>query len=286
MGIAYSVVAMVTMGLAVAMAKIPPQAIGARRFVFWRQALTSLTLFIALIVCGQSLGFSAKYFALTLVIAAISYIALISAYQALKTGKVGVIAPITSSSSIVTILFSVTFLGESLNPAQIAAVGITVLGIVLLSIDFSDIKNSDIFRASSGVPLALVACFVWGITYALYKIPIAALGPLIAAFAIEFGSFLPTVPTNLITKTSFALPDRQILMQIIAIGILGATSTLFYNLGITVSGGNVALVAAITFSNPIVSSLYGFFVYKERLSARQWIALGLTVTGIIGLSAF
>jgi len=286
LGILFSVIAMVTMGLAVAMAKKPAQEIGVRRFVFWRQALTSTLLFITLVVSGQNWQFSTGYFALELVIAAASYIALISAYRSLTTGKIGVVAPIVSSSAIVTVLFSVAFLGESLNAAQAAAVGVTLLGIVLLSVDFSDFGKSDIFRISSGVPLALVACLVWGVTYALYKIPIAVLGPLLAAFAIEFGSFLPNVPANILTKTSFKFPGGKTTTQIIIIGILAAASTLFFNLGISVSGGEVALVAAITFSNPIVSSLYGLFVYKEKLNTRQWLALGLTVAGIIGISVF
>lgn len=275
---------MVTLGLVVAMAKSPSQKIGVRRFVFWRQALTSFLLFCSLLSFRQSLSFSVGYFVFAIAIAVLSYVALLFAYQALKTGKIGVVAPIANSSSIVTVLFSVAFLGESLNVGQFIAVGITVMGIIILSIDFSNTKKSDIFNISSGIPLALIACLIWGIVYALYKIPVAAIGPLLTAFAIEFGSFLPAIPANLLTKTPFSLPDKKTIGMILLIGILAATSTLFYNLGISASGGNVALVAAITFSSPIVSSLYGFLVYKEKLDFIQWLGLSLTVIGIICIS--
>lgn len=284
LGILYSAVAMVTLGLAVAIAKNPAAKIGVRRFVFWRQALTSTLLFVFLMAYQKEPQFLSGYFALTLVVAAFTYIALACAYQALKTGKIGILAPIANSSAVITVVFSVFFLGESLKTTQSAAIGVTILGIILLSVNFSDLKNSDIFKKSSDIMLTLAACLIWGVAYALYKIPIATIGPILTAFAIEFGTFLPTVPANIITKTSFALPDKKNFVQIILIGILAATSTLFYNLGIAASGGNVSLVAAITFSNPVISSIYGYFVYKERLSLQQWLALGLTVFGIIGIS--
>jgi drug/metabolite transporter (DMT)-like permease len=284
LGIVFSVIAMVTMGLSVAMARIPSQNIGVKRFLFWRQATTSLLLFCGLLAFGRSLPFSIGYFTLALAIAFISYVALISAYQALKIGKIGVISPIANSSAIVTVLFSVIFLHESLIAPQIAMAFLAVLGIIILSINFSDFKSSDIFKPSSGVPLALVACLVWGIVYALYKIPVAVIGPLLTAFAIEFGSFLPNIPANIAAKTSFALPDAKTRVWILGIGLIAAASTLSYNLGIQVSGGNVALVAAITFSNPIISAIYGSFAYKEKLTPKQWVGLTLTVLGIMGIS--
>lgn len=275
---------MVTLGLAVGMAKTPTLAIGARRFVFWRQAATSTLLLFALLFSGQKFSFASGWFWLAIIISMATYFAIIAAYQAMKTGKIGVISPITSSSSIVTIAFSVLFLGETLDWPQIAAATLIASGIIVLSLNFSDIKNSDIFRSASGIPLALIACFIWGIAYAMYKIPVAAIGPMLAAFAIEFGTFLPSLPANLIGKISFAFPNKKNSIRIALIGLLAAASTLFYNLGISVSNGNVALVAAITFSNPVIVSLYGYIAYKERLTPKQWLGLALTILGIIGIS--
>ncbi len=191
LGILYSVISMVTLGLAIGMAKTPVLAVGVRRFVFWRQAATSTLLLFALLFSGQKISLASIWFWLAIVISMATYFAIIAAYQAMKTGKIGVISPITNSSSIVTIAFSVFFLGETLNWPQAAAAGLIVLGIIVLSLNFSDIKNSDIFRSASGIPLALIACFIWGIAYAMYKIPVAAIGAMLTAFAIEFGIFFP-----------------------------------------------------------------------------------------------
>lgn len=268
------------------MSKTPALAIGVTRLLFWRQAFTSFFLFIILLFFWQTVNFNLGYALLTFAIALAGYLALLSAYQSLKIGRIGVVSPITSSSLAVTILFSVLFFGEILTIPQIASITAISLGIILLSIDFSDFKKSGLLNLSSGVPFALLACFIWGIVYSLYRIPIIAIGPIFTAFLIEFSNFCGAGAANLITKTKFALPDKKTFFWIFLIGCLAAASTLFYNLAVRTSQGDTSLVAAIVFSNPIISVLYGKFVYKEIINPKQWLSLALIIAGIVSISIF
>ncbi len=77
---------------------------------------------------------------------------------------------------------------------------------------------------------------------------------------------------------------KSILKYIIIIALTGMFGTLFFNLGIKYS--DVSLVAAITFASPLVSTLYGKFVYKEKLKPQQWAAIALILVGIITISYF
>ena len=83
-------------------------------------------------------------------------------------------------------------------------------------------------------------------------------------------------------KKPFELPDKKTLQELFLIGIGGAFGTLFYTLGIALE--NVSIVAAITFSNPLIATLYGKFVYKERLSQQQYLAIAFIILGIILIS--
>jgi drug/metabolite transporter (DMT)-like permease len=284
LGIVCALVSMVTLGLAIGMSKSPTVALGVKRFILWRQVFTSSILFIVLVVLWRTVTVSWPYIALTLLLSFLSYVAILAAYQALKTGVIGVVSPITDSSAFITVAISAVFLGESFSGAQLAAIALTIFGIILFAVEFSDFKRSSIFNVVTGVPHALLACVIWGVIYAFYKIPVAAIGPILTAFLIEFGNLIAAVPTNLLTKTTMARPDQKIFFWIFIIGTLAAASTLFYNLGIQTSGGNVGIIASIVFCSPVIAALYGFLVYKERLNPKQWLALSLILLGIVGIS--
>lgn len=284
LGIIYALISMVALGLAVGMSKLPVINIGVLRFSLWRQVFTSSLLLIVIIIFWSTASISWPQIAFTLFLSFLSYIALLSAYQAIKTGVIGVVAPITNSSALITIAISAIFLREFFSAGQLAAAALTIFGVILFAIDFSEFKRSDVFNFRSGVPYAMLACVIWEITYAFYKIPVAAIGPILTAFLIEFGNLMAAVPTNLLTKTTLARPDKKILFWLFAIGILAAASTLFYNLGLQYSNGNVGIIASIVFCNPLIAAIYGLLVYKEKLISKQWLALALTMAGIIGIS--
>jgi drug/metabolite transporter (DMT)-like permease len=49
---------------------------------------------------------------------------------------------------------------------------------------------------------------------------------------------------------------------------------------------NVSVVAPLTFANPLISIIYGKFVYKEKLSTYQYLAIILILIGIILISFY
>jgi len=284
LGVVYALISMVTLGLAVGMSKLPTVAIGVRRFVFWRELFTSSILLIVLAIMWHTVTISWLYIGLTLLLSFLSYIAILAAYQALKTGIVGVVAPITDSSAFITVAISLVFLGELFSAKQLTAIALTIIGLLLFAVDFKDFRHSNIFNVMSGVPHALLACAIWGVVYAFYRYPVAAIGPVLTAFLIEFGNLIAAVPTNLLTKTTMRWPDKKIFFSILVIGILAAASTLFYNLGLQYSNGNAGIIASIVFCNPVIAAIYASLVYKERLNPKQWLALTLIMAGIIGIS--
>jgi drug/metabolite transporter (DMT)-like permease len=68
------------------------------------------------------------------------------------------------------------------------------------------------------------------------------------------------------------------------VALFGALASLFYNIGITYS--KVAIVSALTFSSPIVTTLYGKFVYREKLSPRQWFSVCAIIAGVVMIYYF
>lgn len=278
----FGFIAMLGFGLGNALAKIPIQKIGSEKTIFYRNVIVSILLFITLLLFGQAAVFSTKYILIALLIAALGYIPLLFFYKALNFGKVGVISPVANSSTIFTIILSIIFFHEKISLGQGFSIAIILLGIVLISLDIKDLKNSQIFKVSSGVPYALITSVLWGLVFFLWKIPVNVLGPILTSFIIEFGTMLCSVVYVIYKKHNFQRPDIRIFKYILFMSLGGALGSLFYNMGI--KKADVSIVAAITFANPLVATLYGKFVFKEKLSKLQYLAILFIVLGVVLVS--
>jgi transporter family protein len=284
LGILFGLISMLGYGLSTGMAKSIIKKIGNQRTIFFRNTFISLILFVTLTFFLGGTNFSLTYIGIAFVVSLIGYVPLITFYKALKLGKIGIVSPISKSSIIFTILFSIVFFGESLTLLQSFSTILIVLGIVFISVNLRDLKNSQLFEISSGVPFALVSCLLWGLVYFLLKIPVTVLGPVLTSFILEFGIMIFGGVNLKVSKIGFGLPDRKILGRIFIMALLGSIGTLFYTMGIEIA--DVSTVIALSFSSPLLVTLYGKFVYKERLRALQYVAILLILAGILGVSYF
>lgn len=283
-GIVFGLIAMLGLGLNNAISRVPVRAIGSTKSVFFRNFFISLMLFIVVLIFFSESNFSLDFVLIAFFISFIGYLPLFTFYKALKVADVGVVAPIGNSAVIFTVLFSVIFFQEVLTITQIFSLFLIVLGIILISVNFRNWKSSDLFKFSSGIPFALVSCFLWGLVFFLFKIPVTVLGPILTAFIIEFGIFIFSGIHLKISSESFALPEKRILKQLFLVGLFGAIGGVAYNIGIKFA--EVSIVAALAFSAPLVATIYGKVVYKEQLRAVQYGAIALILAGIILISIF
>ncbi len=283
-GILCGMAAMLGFGLSNAISQTPVKEIGSTRTVFFRNMFTSAMLLALVTFYAKSINFSIRYILIAFVISLIGYIPLLTIYKALKRGKVGVVSPIGNSAVIFTVLFSVLFFGESLSKAQSLSIACIIAGIILISIDFRDIRRSHIFTLSSGVPYALVTCLLWGLLFFLYKIPVDVIGPILTSFMIEFGVLIQCLAHMKISRTSFDKPKAKTLRYIFAVAFFGVIGSISFNIGIGLA--DVSIVAAIAFANPLVAVMYGKFVYKETLRLQQWAAVLMILIGIVVISYF
>lgn len=282
--IIFGVLAMFGYGLNNAISKVPVKKVGEVKTIFYRNVFISIIYLIVLIIFLQKANFDFQFILIAFAISLLGYIPFVSFYKALEKGSLGIVSPIANSSVIITILFSVLFFKESLNFIQILSIISVIIGIFLISLDFKNLKSSSFLRLSTGVPYALLSCFLWGIVFFLFKIPVNILGPILTSFIIEFGITIFSALHLKIQKISFALPSRQMLKYIFLVSIFGAIGTLSFTFGISIY--NVSIIAAIAFANPLIAVIYGKFIYKEKLKLQQWLAIGIILCGIVLISYF
>ncbi len=282
-GIIFGLLAMVGYGLGSAIAQAPVKKAGVVRTIFFRNALITLMIAPIVLFYASETVLSWNYVAIALAISALCYVPFVAFYKALENGKIGIVTPVANSSVIYTILLSTVFFKETLTSTQLYSIALIIGGTILISIDFRDLRNSDIFKMSSGVPLAILSSLLWGLGYFLFKIPVDALGPILTSLIIEggiaiYGGF------HLFASGIFGIPDGRSMKQIFFVALFGALGTLSYTLGIQMQG--VSIVAALAFASPLVSVLYARAVYKEKLRAQQYVAAAMMIAGIVFISYF
>ena len=277
--IVFGLLSMFGYGISSALCKRIIERLGSVRAIFYRNLVVSVCLFIVL-VFNMPEAFSGKSIAVAFALAFLGYVPFVTFFKALGMGKIGVVVPISNSAVIVTVALSLLFLKEILTSFQLVAIASIVLGIILCSVNFRDFRSSHVFHYHSGVPLALVTCVLWGVFFFIWKHPIMLLGPFLSAFVQEASMVVYSGAQLKITRQNFRFTEK--VMTIVIIEIFAAAGTLFFNLGLNV--GPVGVVAALSFASPLVSTLYSRIVYKEHLSAKQWIAVMLIIAGIIVIS--
>lgn len=279
-GILFGLLSMAGFGVGNYLAQKVSRSIGPRSTIFFREIFIAVILGVLLFFTRVT--FSWQYIIITLGLAFIGYLGIMAFYVALHRGKAGVIAPISNASLLITVLLSVLVLGESLTTLRLAAIGVILVGLVLIALNFHDLRRSEFLDVSSGVPHAIAACIIWGVLFFIYTYPVQALGATLTAWTLELGILLFAGIHFLISPGEFHLPSQKTTYTALGLAVLIAIGSVFYNYGIAL--GSVSIVAALSMSNPAVTALLGALVSKERLRPTQYIALVLIIAGIVALA--
>jgi transporter family protein len=284
LGIMFAIFAMLGYGINNSIVKIPLSKVSSEKYNFNFAFYSLFVYLIFVIIFIDTIKISLFYFFISFILGIIGFLSIWFFLKAMKIGKVGVVSPVANSSALFTIVFSVIFFSEILKFNQIIAIVLLLLGIVLISLNFKDLKKSEIFSFASGIPYAFGACFFWGVLFFLFKFPVNVIGPYLTSFFMQI-SILILAYFNLRIKekgNEIIIKDKKVILYGLICTILASLATVFYNIGITYY--HVSVVSAITFSSPLISVLSSKFFYKEKLKIQQYLAVIMIIIGIIVIS--
>jgi len=273
----FGLIAMVAFGFGNSLYKAAAISVPAKRLVFLRGIFVSAALLCAVLLALGSSAFLPEYIAAMAGISLVGYFALLLLTKALSEGDVGVVMPISNSSVLFTVLFSIIFFGESLSSFQAVGVAAIVIGAFLVSGNPFSLLGKGRKELAKGAGLAFIVCVLWGAMFFLLKVPAVAIGPVLTSFLLEFFQMLFAGLHIKINKEAFAMPEKGTMKYIIASAVLIAVAGLAYTLGI--STGSVSIVAPISMSSPVIVALYGKFVYKEILAPWQYLGIISIIIG-------
>ncbi len=222
-------------------------------------------------------------FILSIALSVFNIFGLVFFLQGLQKAPVSVVVPV-SSLKLFTILTAVFVVGELWQGNYLWAFLLSTIGLILLYYKRGDVHNAKEFE--KGLFYGIASSFFWGSSYALYKFPIAWFGPLAFSLIIEsvamvFGLVL-VIQDGLAKQLIYYLKP----IHLSAYLVLGALLVIG-GLAINMSYGYlpVVVINILIIGSQIISVLIGYFIYKERLSLKQWLGLALIIASFFVVAA-
>ena len=201
-------------------------------------------------------------------------------FRALSKGDINKVVPIDKSSTVLTIILAVVFLGESVTVYKTLGVVFMAIGTLLM------IEKKDTEKKSEGegwLIYALLSAFFASLTTILGKIGIEGvesnLGTAIRTAVVIVMSFIMVAFTG---KTGeIKKIDKKELGFILLSGLSTGASWLCYYKAL--QDGEAGIVVPIDKLSILVTIAFSYIVFKERLSKKAMLGLVMIVFGTLVL---
>ena len=201
-------------------------------------------------------------------------------FRALSKGDINKVVPIDKSSTVLTIILAVIFLGERVTVYKTLGVVFIAIGTLLM------IEKKDTEKKSEGegwLIYALLSAFFASLTTILGKIGIEGvesnLGTAIRTAVVIVMSFIMVAFTG---KTGeIKKIDKKELGFILLSGLSTGASWLCYYKAL--QDGEASIVVPIDKLSILVTIAFSYIVFKERLSKKAMLGLVMIVFGTLVL---
>ena len=201
-------------------------------------------------------------------------------FRALSKGDINKVVPIDKSSTVLTIILAVLFLGERVTVYKTLGVVFIAIGTLLM------IEKKDTEKKSEGegwLIYALLSAFFASLTTILGKIGIEGvesnLGTAIRTAVVIVMSFIMVAFTG---KTGeIKKIDKKELGFILLSGLSTGASWLCYYKAL--QDGEAGIVVPIDKLSILVTIAFSYIVFKERLSKKAMLGLVMIVFGTLVL---
>ena len=205
-------------------------------------------------------------------------------FKALSVGNVNKVVPVDKSSTVLTVLLAIILFGET-NHLAVKLIGTVLLAVgIFLMIE----KKQDENKAERKI---------W-LPYAVGSAVFAALTSILAKYGIENveSNLATAIRTGVVLIMAWIIVfvkgkqrtivgiDKRELLFIALSGIATGASWLCYYYAI--QNGIVSVVVPIDKMSILISIAFSWIVFKEKLSVKAGIGLGLMVIGTLAMTIF
>jgi drug/metabolite transporter (DMT)-like permease len=216
---------------------------------------------------------------------ALNFVATLTLYRSFEIGKLSIVAPISASYPVLTVILSLLS-GEHLRAPRAIGIACTLLGVVLVAAGEKAPDADDeegLRRTGKGVGLALCSAIGFGFLFWLLGTRIVpATGATQTVWLIRLTSSLLTALMILTARKSIKPPTDRVAGWILGMGLTDTGAFVMNNFGMRLE--QVAVVS-------VLASLYGAVTVglaaiflREHVSRWQWLGITAIFAGIFLIS--
>jgi drug/metabolite transporter (DMT)-like permease len=210
-------------------------------------------------------------------------------YRSFEIGKMSVVAPVSASYPVLTMLLSV-LTGERLTTARFVGIALTIVGVIVVARGEtvpSDAKPAEDegqpAKKHVGVGWALMSAIGFGIMFWILGIRVVPLlGSAPSVWVIRLTSVVATALVILFVRRSIALPPRGDVKWILGIGILDTSAYVLNNFGM--QHEQVSVVSVLASLYGAVTVALAAVLLREPVSRMQWAGIVAIFAGILLIS--
>jgi len=204
------------------------------------------------------------------------YIGLACLYEGLSTGRMGVVSPISSLSTVIPLAYAL-ITGDVLS-------AITLVGVVIALIGVFCASGPELSQGLPIKPLLLALGAAAGFGLALTFIAIGSQSSaLLTMVSMRATTFFVTISLAIKFKTTGNF-DKKAMPLLFFIGAADFIANLL--LGIACTKGLVSVAMVFGSLYPIATAVLAYKFLNERLHRVQYIGIALAVAGVSIISAF
>ena len=285
MGIVAGLLAMSFWGTAIFLATIASRKFGNVLTLFWMQLFGFFIALFYFAINYNSFSFIAvpQNLFILIIVAALQVTAYLGFYKGLEKAEVSLVGPIGAAWGLVVAILGVIFLKETLSPLQLLAVGLILIGIILLSVNIGNLLKSKKVNLSVGVKEGIIAMFGWGVSLFLLVFPSKDLGWFLPTLIFRFMVLQILVGYIAYSKIKFVPNKRNFPWKLLmAIGLFDVGGFFAYSFG--VSGTQASIVAPIGSAFALVSVILAKIFLKEKIDQNKMVGILALVGGLVLIS--
>jgi len=203
------------------------------------------------------------------------FIGLISYYAGLATGKMGVVAPITSLSAVIPLLYGI-YQGDQPSTLQILGMAVALIGCFLAS--GPEVRSG---LSARPIVLGLLTAIMFGVAL-VFMARGSKHGALLTMTTMRCETVTISLLIALGLRTYGGFSKSSLFMLI----VIGSTDFLAnYTLGLASTKGLVSVAMVLGSLFPVVTTLLAYKFLHERLQRAQYLGVVFAVAGIALISA-
>ena len=204
------------------------------------------------------------------------YIGLACLYEGLSTGRMGVVSPISSLSTVIPLAYAL-ITGDVLST-------ITLFGVVIALVGVFCASGPELSQGLPLKPILLALGAAAGFGLALTFIAIGSQSSaLLTMVSMRGATFFVTISLAIKFKTTGNF-DKKAIPLLFFIGAADFIANLL--LGVATTKGLVSVAMVFGSLYPIATAVLAYKFLQERLHRVQYVGIALAVAGVSIISAF